>query len=424
MKEDFLHYLWNYKKFAFAKAETTSKESIQLLSVGQHNELAGPDFFNASIRIGDQKWAGNVEIHLKSSDWYVHGHENDPAYENVILHVVWEHDIDIYRKDKTSIPTLQLADYVSKEALNNYQTLFANQSQKWINCEKDFDAVPVTIVDNWLERLFFERLESRTLRIQTLLEITNGDWEAVLFILLMRSFGTKINGDAFESVANSIDFSVIRKNAQEPFRLEALLLGMGGLLPPETIDSYPLQLQSEFNYLKQKFNLSTLGVLPLQFYKLRPANFPTIRLSQIAQLYYQNTRLFQLLMTVNSIEEIYKLLEVQASPYWDTHFNFGKTQKKRVKKITKTFIDLLIVNSIVPLRFHYSKNQGRDDNERIIEFVQSIKSEENSILKKFKTIGKTAKNAQESQSLLELKKAYCDTNRCLSCGIGNYLISK
>ncbi|TVZ51642.1 DUF2851 family protein [Dokdonia sp. Hel_I_53] len=423
MKEDFLHYLWKYKKFAFAKAKTTSNESIHLVSVGQHNNLAGPDFFNASLQIGAQKWAGNVEIHLKSSDWYAHGHENDPSYDNVILHVVWEHDIDIYRKDKTPIPTLNLQEYVSQDALQNYKELFANQSQKWINCENDFATIPSRVVDSWLERLYFERLDRKTTVIEQVLKMSNGDWEAVLFIQLMRSFGTKVNAAAFESLAQQIDYSIVRKNAQEPFRLEALFMGMGELLPQETIDSYPLQLQAEFDYLKQKFSLSKELTLPLQFYGLRPANFPTIRLAQIAQLYHKQPQLFQLVMTAETLEQIYKLFEIQASPYWDTHFNFGKSQKKRSKKLSKSFIDLLIINTILPLRFQYAKHQGRDEHELILKFIQNIKPEKNTIIQKFQTLGNKADHAQDSQSLIELKTQYCDPNHCLSCGIGNYLIS-
>lgn len=423
MKEDFLHYLWKFKKFAFAKAKTTTNKQITLVSVGQHNLLAGPDFFNATLRIGEQLWAGNVEIHIKSSDWYVHSHETDPAYDNVILHVVWEHDVDIFRKDNTAIPTLVLQDYVSKEALSNYKSLFSQQSTTWINCENDLGEVPEILQENWLERLYFERLERKTEKLKPILNGVQMDWEAALFVLLMRGFGTKINANAFQSLAEKIPFSIVRKCAQSPFQLEALLLGLGGLLAHETVDSYPLQLQVEYEFIKHKYHLDTEGILPIQFYKLRPDNFPTIRLSQVSQLYHTHTNLFHKLMSVSTVEEMYVILSIKASPYWDTHFSFGKIQKPRAKKLTKTFMNLLIINAIIPLRFYYDQYIGKDESELLLEMMQGIAPESNSIIKKYNSIRTKAVNTQETQSLLELHAKYCKPNKCLSCAIGNYLIA-
>lgn len=424
MQEDFLHYVWKFKKYAFAKAHTTLNFPITLVQVGHHNTLAGPDFFNAKLHIADQLWAGNVEIHLKSSDWYAHRHEDDPAYENVILHVVWEHDVNVFRKDNTPIPTLELKNFVSKEALHNYQELFANQKSKWINCEQDLSQVPKYVQDNWLERLYFERLGRKTERIKDILKSSNNDWEATLFTMLARNFGTKINGDSFETIAQSLDFSVIRKCANEPFRLESLLFGLGGLLPDDSTDSYALQLETEYEFQKHKHSLNENGVLPVQFFKLRPDNFPTIRLSQLAQLYFTHLNLFQKLMRTDSVTAMYDLFAVQASPYWDTHFSFGTQQKKRAKKLTKSFIDLIIINTIIPLRFYYSQHQGKDENELILEMIQTIKPEQNTIIKKFNTLRPKAQNAQETQALIELKSNYCDPNHCLQCGIGNWLLGK
>ena len=422
MKEDFLHYLWKFKKFAFAKAKTATNKSITLVSVGQHNHLAGPDFFNASLHIDRQLWAGNVEIHLKSSDWYAHGHETDTAYDNVILHVVWEHDIDIFRKDNTPIPTLVLSNYVSLEALENYKTLFVQQSTKWINCENDITSVPEMLQENWLERLYLERLARKTEKITPILPRVNNDWEATLFVLLMRGFGTKINANSFQSLAEKIDFSVVRKCAFDPFKLEALLFGMGALLPAETIDSYPMQLQGEYEFLRHKFRIDSEGILPLQFYKLRPDNFPTIRLSQIVQLYHKHSNLFHKLMSASTLDQVYDIFNVQASTYWDTHFSFGNEQKHRPKKLTKSFIDLLIINVIIPLRFFYTQHLGKDESEILLVMMQSVQPEVNMTIKKYNSIREKARSAQETQALLELKSMYCDAHKCLSCAIGNYLI--
>lgn len=424
MKEAFLHYVWKYKKFAFAKARTTTNLSISLKSVGMHNFLAGPDFFNAQLYIADQLWAGNVEIHLKSSDWYAHGHEADPLYNTVILHVVWEHDIDIYRLDNTVIPTLQLKPYVALQTLTNYKTLFARQQEKWINCEMELGEVPMSVQEHWLERLYVERLEVKTNIIQSLLENSNYDWEAVLFCMLARNFGTKINGLAFHSLAEAIDFAILRKCARVPFQLEALLFGMGRLLPENSTDSYVLQLFGEFEFLKTKFNLENAGVLPIHFYKLRPDNFPTIRLAQLAQLYHVHSNLFQKLMNATQLKKCYEILQVQASPYWDTHFSFAAPQNKRVKKLTKQFMDLLLINTVIPLKFAYSQHRGKEQFEDVFSLIRAVKPEHNTIIQKFDSVGRSAKNAQETQALLHLKSKYCQAHKCLQCAIGNWLIGK
>ena len=424
MREDFLHYLWKYKKFAFAKAKTTTNTAITIRSLGQHNHLAGPDFFNARLYIGDQEWAGNVEIHIKSSDWYAHSHETDTAYDNVILHVVWEHDVYIYRSDNTPLPTLQLKEYVTKEALGSYTKLFENQSKKWINCEAVLPEVPDRIWNHWQERLYVERLQRKTETIQEILTQSKNDWEGVLFIMLTRAFGTKVNGPSFQSLAEHIDFSVIRKCAQEPFRLEALLLGVGGLLPEESVDSYVLQLQGEYEFVHHKFRLETQGVLPVQFFKLRPDNFPTIRLSQLAMLYYKIPGLFQKLMQVEEILEFYEILQVQASAYWDTHYSFTTSQKKRTKKLSKAFIDLLLINTVIPLKFAYSQYMGKDDHEKIIALISHIKPEKNTIVQKYNTLKPKAENALQSQALIQLKTEYCSVHKCLQCAVGNWLIGK
>ena len=423
MKEDFLHYLWKYKKYAFAKAQTTSGAPITLVAVGQHNQLSGPDFFNASLYIEEQLWAGNVEIHSKSSDWYAHNHEKDPAYDNVILHVVWEHDVEIYRKNNEVIPTLVLKDYVSQQALSNYKKLFEHQSQKWINCEAHIKSVPAMIQDNWLERLYFERLARKTQLIKPILKKVNNDWEATLFIMLLKGFGTKVNASAFQSIGEKVPFAVVRKCAQDPFTLEALLLGAGALLPDSTVDSYPMQLQGEFDFIKHKYGLDITGIMPVQFFKLRPDNFPTIRLSQIAQLYFKTPSLLSKVMAATTIEDLYNLFDIQASVYWDTHYSFGTGQKKRVKKLSKPFVAILLINAVLPLRFYYAQYLGKEEGELLLKMIQELKPEKNSIIKKFDLIRQKSKNAQESQALLELKSQYCDVNKCLSCGIGNYLIS-
>ena len=369
MKEDFLHYLWKFKKFNFLKAETTAGENIKILNSGLHNvQNPGPDFFNAKIEIGNQLWAGNVEIHLKSSDWYAHHHERDAHYDNVILHVVWEDDVAVFRKDKTQIPTLQLKDWTLPEMLSNYKNLL-EAPQKWINCESDFHQFTDFQLKNWLERLYVERLEQKSILIKKLLKETENNWEAVLFQLLAKNFGLNKNGKAFLAMAKSIPFSVVRK-IEEVEILEALYFGQANLLSQETDDSYFIQLQKEYEYLKHKFQLQA-NQQEVQFFRLRPPNFPTIRLSQLAQLYIHQKNLFSKIKAIQTLEEIYQLFEIETSSYWKNHYSFGKESKVTTKKLSKKFIDLLIINSIVPIKFAYQKSQGKVEVENLFHILES-----------------------------------------------------
>ncbi|MNX51259.1 hypothetical protein D3C86_819120 [compost metagenome] len=420
MKEDFLHYLWKFKKFDTLNLKTSNKEDILIGNVGQFLKVAGPDFFNAQIKIGNQKWAGNVEIHLKSSDWYVHHHERDAAYENVILHVVWEHDAEIFRSDNTEIPVLELKQYVDKEIINNYQSLVAQKS--WIFCEKDLNTIPEFTLVNWLERLFFDRLERKSKSIYSLLGKTNQDWEAVLFCLLAKNFGLNTNGEIFFKIAQSFPFSIIRKESFEVENLEALIFGNAGLLDVDKEDIYFKDLKFRYFYLLHKYQLEKTIVEPVQFFKHRPDNFPTIRLSQLSNLYHVHQNLFSKIIMLRSVNSMYELFQVSAAPYWLTHYQFDKESPKKKKTLSQSFIDLIIINTIIPLQFAYAKSQGKEMDEDLIGILNDVDPEKNSIMDKFNTFGIQSKNAFESQSLLQLKNEYCDKSRCLECAIGIELL--
>lgn len=421
MQEDFLHYIWQHKKFDVLRLKTTQNESLDIVKVGQYNVNSGPDFFNAQINIGGQLWAGNVEIHIKSSDWYVHNHEQDAAYDNVILHVVWEHDSEVFRKDNSQIPTLELCHYIDKHLVENYKSLFSN-TNKWINCENHFAEVDAFILDNWLERLYFERLERKSDSILELLVQSKNDWEAVLFKLLAKNFGLKVNGDVFFSLANSFDFSIIRKIQSKPDLIEALFFGQVGLLENDHQETYYLQLRKDYRFLKQKFQLDNQYVLPLQFFRLRPPNFPTIRLSQLAMLYNKHLNLFSKLMTAQSLEEFYKVFDISASSFWETHYTFGKQSKATNKSLTKSFIDLVLINTVLPLKFCYTKHLGQRNDEQIISIATAINSEDNSIIKAFNSLKNVSNTSLQSQALIQLKTEYCDKNKCLQCAVGNAVI--
>ena len=306
MKEDFLHHLWQFKKFDIANLQTTKGESIQILNSGQYLQLTGPDFFNAQLIIDNQKWAGNVEIHLKSSDWYLHDHEKDSNYDSVILHVVWEHDVPIFRKDNSEIPTLELKEYVSLSDLHKYQSLISQKS--WIYCENELQNVDEFVFKNWQERLFFERLERKSQLIFELAEDSNHDWEAVLFCLLAKNFGLNTNGEMFYEIAKSIPFSVVRKESFSLASLEALLLGQANLLSYDFQDSYAKELQKSYDYSVQKYQLNEKVVGSVEFFKHRPDNFPTIRLAQLAMLYHLRQNLFAQIIAAESMCEFCQLL--------------------------------------------------------------------------------------------------------------------
>jgi len=317
---------------------------------------------------------------------------------------------------------VELKSIVSQEVLQNYQRLF-NKTQKWINCESDFNQVDDFLLNNWLERLYFERLERKSDEIETLLKQSTNNWEAVLFKLLAKNFGLKVNGEAFYSLSKSFKFSLLRKNQSKLLSLEALFFGQFGLLESDVQEPYVLELKNEYQFLSQKFMLSQQGVIPLQFFRLRPPNFPTIRLSQLANLYHKHQNLFSKIITSRSLEELYSLFTVATSIFWETHYTFGKESKKSTKKTTKVFIDLLLINTIIPLKFSYAKHQGKMVNEEIILLMQRLASEKNSIINKFETLKKVSTSALHSQALLQLKNNYCVKNKCLQCAVGNALIT-
>lgn len=420
MKEDFLHYLWKFKNFETENLKTSNGEPLTIINSGSYLQTAGPDFFNAQITIGNQKWAGNIEIHLKSSDWYVHHHERDEAYDSVILHVVWEHDTEIFRKDNTEIPVLELKHYVSKKVLDNYTSLKAPKS--WIFCEKQLHSIDEFELKNWQERLFFERLERKSKQIEELLLKLGKDWEALLFCLLAKNFGLNTNGETFLRIAQSIPFSILRKESFELESLEALFFAKAGLLSVDKEDRYFKELRKRYVYMSQKYQMEEFISEPVQFFKHRPDNFPTIRLSQLANLYHSQQNLFSKLIQLNSIQGIYEIFKVSVSSYWQNHYQFDKESPKKKKALTKSFIDLLVINTIIPLQFSYAKSQGKEISEDVIQLMQQVVAEKNSVVTKFDSFGIPSKNALDTQSLLQLKNEYCDKGRCLECAIGTRLL--
>lgn len=421
MKEEFLHFVWLYKKFKLTDLFTTIGQPITILNTGQYLQKEGPDFFNAQLIINNLRWAGNIEIHLKSSDWYVHHHQNDANYDNVILHVVWEHDVDVFRQNNDSIPVLELKNYVQPVIVAQYEQLMKPKS--WINCEKEISNIEDFTLQHWIERLFIERLQKKAIEVNNLLAATINDWEHVFYAFLAKSFGLNANGNSFLKMIQTLPMSVIRKERHNLQHLEALFFGTIGLLNTDYEDVYFLELKKEWIFMQHKYQLETVNHLTIQFFKHRPDNFPTIRLAQFAQLIYSHDNLFQACLDVTSTKEMYQLFTVQVSPYWRSHYIFDKESPLKKKFITPRFIDLVILNCIIPFRFCYASSKGNEPIEQLIAFATAISTEKNAIIERFQRLGIKPVDSYHSQALLQLKNEYCNYNRCLNCEIGQKLIN-
>lgn len=423
IKEEFLHFLWQHKLFNKENLISTTGKSLQILESGLLNHDSGPDFFNAKIKIGVQLWAGNVEIHVKSSDWYVHHHELDVAYDSVILHVVWQDDVTVFNPSNQTVITLVLKDYVDQEVLENYRYLFYSP-KKFLNCEQDIYQINLFLFQNFKERLYFDRLEKKSEFILNLLQESKMDWEAVLFKMLAKNFGLKVNSESFLQIANAIDFNVFRKTFSSILQLEALLFGLANLLDNTSISTYFLSLKKEYRYLEKKFQLTSISSVTPKFFRLRPNNFPTIRLSQLANLYTKRQNLFSKVMEIDNLKDYYAFFDIAVSPFWQTHYTFDKESKKSFKKLTKSFVDLVLINTIIPLKVVYQKHFGNFDSDAIILLIQEIKAEKNGILNHFSALKIQANNALDSQAILHLYQNYCSQDKCLSCVIGDKILKK
>ena len=301
-----------------------------------------------------------------------------------------------------------------------YKKLIANKT--WIYCEKELERFDSFVLENWKERLFFERLERKALPILELAKETNNDWEAVLFCFLAKNFGLNTNGAAFYAIAKSLPFSIVRKESFEVENLEALFFGRAKLLAEKYEDVYFKDLVSRYYYLTNKYRLEEHYIDKVEFFRHRPDNFPTIRLSQLAQLYHTHQNLFTKIIEANTIREIYDIFKVSVSTYWQTHYNFDKESAKKRKALTPSFIDLVIINTIVPFRFAYAKSLGKETSEDLLELLKELSPEKNSIIEKFKHFKTPVTSAYDTQALLQLKNEYCNHKKCMQCGIGLELL--
>ncbi|MEW6468090.1 MAG: DUF2851 family protein [Bacteroidota bacterium] len=422
MNEEFLHYIWKYRLFGHSDLRTQDGAPLQIIRPGEHNRDAGPDFFNARMRIGPTVWAGNVEIHVRSSEWEKHGHSSDKAYDNILLHVVYEHDAEVFRKNKEKIPVLELKGRLDRRVYARY--LDFKLSRSAVPCGRLIGTVPPLQVSSWLDRMLAERLERRSADILQRLALSKNNWEETFYLLMARNFGFKVNAEAFEQLAGSLPYRVVSKCRQNRMRAEALLFGQAGLLEGKFREAYPRGLQKEYAHLRKKFGLKPMDAHIWRFLRLRPVNFPTIRLSQFAGLLTGPGHLFSRVLEVKNAKELRGLLSVEASDYWLDHFLFGRRSPKRSRRLGDEAIDNVIINTIAPLLFVYGRYKKEDLYcERALSLLERTDAEDNAIVRKWAELGIKVKDAYRSQALIELRNEYCAHKKCLDCGIGSRILS-
>lgn len=418
MNEKLLQYLWNFKIFKSFDFIDTDGNSLEILDFGKWNFDSGPDFLYGKIKTEDLVLAGNIELHVKSSDWIFHKHSGNPEFKNIIAHVVYINDVEIEEFRINNIPTLELKDYIDEKLLGKYELLL--QETQFIPCENIFD--PKYLPINFHEENVIKKLDEKSIEIEKDLIQYQNNYETVLFHQLAYSFGLKVNAQIFKQLAEALDYTVINKIRNNPSQLEALFFGICGWLE-KPLDDQTSTWKREYNFLKNKYQLTEFSIHP-KFSKLRPPNFPNIRLSQLASLYHENQHLFSKLISIQSFEQIEQLFsKISASAYWNNHFSFGKISAVNSEKtLTKDFITLVLINAVLPLRYHYFKSSEENAVEDILKLYQNIPVEKNTIIAQWKTLGLISKNALESQSLLYHYHNNCLKKNCLNCGIGLHVM--
>jgi hypothetical protein len=423
MHESFLHYLWQMQYFDKRDLVTTSGEKVEIFSQGFLNTNAGPDFSNARIKIGAIGWVGTVEIHVNSSQWFEHHHERDRAYDNVILHLVWKHDREILRCDKTILPTLEIRSRVDPSLIRTYQQLISSSFS--IPCKKSLSAVSDITRFSMFDKALLQRIERKASDVIALYGQNNNDWEETFYQLLAKSFGFRLNGDPFMQLASLLPLKFLRRHGNNLEQIEALLFGQAGFLDRRKGDSYYLKLKREHGVLALKYSLADKKMSRSQwkFHRLRPANFPPLRLAQFSSLLYRRQAIFSEALEANSYGELVSLFSNTPSPYWLEHYQFGKASGKTTHEFGISSIHNILINTVTPVLAAYGRqhdNQAFVD--RAISILQAIPSEENRITKTWKAVGMCARSAFDSQALIELYNNFCRKNSCLNCNIGASLI--
>ena len=413
--EQLLHYIWKHKIFPLKQLQTTKGIGVEVIDPGLPNSDSGPDFFNAKVKIGENMWVGNVEIHSKASDWFRHGHDKDKVYDSVILHVSGEIDCEIARTNGEPIPQIQLNCPVEIE--QNYESL--HRADMLPPCYEVIPKISRFTIHSWLSVLQSERLEHKAEAINARLKHCNSNWEDAFFITLARNFGFGLNGDAFEKWAGLIPLRAVDKHRDSLFKIEAIFFGQAGLLEETLDDPYYLRLQKEFAYMKHLFQLPVMDASLWRFLRLRPGNFPHVRIAQLASLYSNGWGVFSKLMEAESMKAIKDILHTSPSDYWEEHYQFYNSSPRRSKNLSNSSFNLLVINTVVPFLYAYGKHKADEALcQRAGSFLEELKAEDNHVTRMWSGVGLNVNNASDSQALLELKKEYCDKKKCLYCRIG------
>ncbi|MHA6248901.1 DUF2851 family protein [Pontibacter sp. CAU 1760] len=422
MKEDFLHYIWQHQYFQKQALTTTAGEPIQVLRTGFLNTHAGPDFEEALLRIGDVEWSGSVEVHLRASDWHRHQHQHDRKYDQVVLHVVWEADVPVHRMDGTLVPVLSLQGRVDLALIHTYGQL--QQSQHAIPCAAFWPDVPEVTKSLMLERALVERLEAKGEEVLAIFRQYGNDWEQTAYHTLLRGFGFKSNQQAFEQLAAVLPWSVVRRHQHNPLQLEALLFGQAGFLA-ETGDNYSAQLQKEYGFLRHKYALQPMPKHLWKFLRMRPANFPTVRLAQLAALLHQQQAFFSKLLATEKVKSYEALFQASVSVYWQGHYHFGKQLKARQQGMGKGSVHNLIINVAVPLLSAYATyTSERQYLEKALTLLEQLKEACNTYTRLYEDLGWAIRSAADSQATLSLYVRYCNPVNCMRCAIGNKIMKQ
>ena len=422
--EDFLHFVWQFRLYDALQLQTVDGKLLKILNCGLLNKHAGPDFTNAKIIIDETTWVGQVEIHLKSSDWYVHQHQKDDAYNNVILHVVWQHDADIKRNDGSILPTLSLQSKISEHLFDNYQNLI-NSTQNF-PCRQQIGKIDGFVVNSFLSRMLVERLEQKSQEVFERLEQLNGNWDEAFYHFMARSFGFKINALPMQLLAQNLPQQLFAKHKDQAMQIEALVFGQAGFLNQGFEDAYPKQLKTEYAFLKKKYNLTAIDISLWKFLRMRPQNFPTLRLAQFAALIVKSNHLFSKVLEVKNVKELHQLFEgLPVNKFWQTHYHFNKLAEKVNVQLGRSSIDNILINTVSLFLFAYGKYTGQANYQtRAFYLLESISAEKNSIILQYVEAGVSVENSYQTQALLQLRKNYCNEKRCLNCGIGLKILKK
>ncbi len=420
VNEQFIQSLWQYQKIDLSAFKTLQGEKIKIIEPGLLNKDAGPDFFNARLKIGGTTWAGNVEMHIKSSDWNAHGHQENPAYNNVILHLVLEHDQAVFTADQREIPTALIR--YDEKILENYTRVVNNKHE--IPCGDPKQGLDDFSLFHWLTKLAIERLENKSSDIMQRLGQNKGNWEETFYQLLARNFGLKTNAEPFERLARSLPLKYLAKHKGNLLQIEAMLFGQAGFLHADQArDAYHQSLEREYQFLRHKFSLSPLPGHVWKFLRLRPVNFPTIRIAQFASLVHKSSALSSKILEAKKPGELVKLFSVAASSYWDKHYTFGKTTVKRKKNLGKPTVHNILINTVAPYLFTYGNYKSiQQFKDKGLQLLEELPPEKNHIIQLWNEYGIKAENSLQSQALIQLKNTYCQHKKCLDCHIGHRVI--